>query len=207
MFVLLVIEIGFVLMCCDGMSVCCVPVLTKQHNTATLTARPESNPHTPGQRQNPQRTTDPLRLESNSRCFWASKAQRLRRFCEVNSMEYRERSAASRDSWLCQVQHFFQQIHHVTRGIRPVSRMMSEIEASGATANKGHSLGIRVKLEPKAARHTQERLTKKLTGHHEAFQGRLISGPRGYRFPRNLPFDVKERQPEDALKHVLQRLG
>ncbi|XP_066420954.1 uncharacterized protein [Molothrus aeneus] len=30
--------------------------------------------------------------------------------------------------------------------------------------------------------------------------------PRGCRFPQNLPFDVEERQPEEAWKRVLQRL-
>ncbi|KAM3657130.1 uncharacterized protein VK521_012772 isoform 2-T2 [Ammospiza maritima maritima] len=52
--------------------------------------------------------------------------------------------------------------------------MMFEIEASGATPNEG--LGIMMKLEPEGARHTQERLTERLTGHHRALRGRLISG-------------------------------
>ncbi|KAM7001819.1 uncharacterized protein RBU47_010833 [Passerculus sandwichensis] len=81
--------------------------------------------------------------------------------CPFDREGGRRRSAASRDSWLCQVQRFFQQIHHVTRGICPVSRMMFEIKASGATPNEGHSLGIRMELEPEGARHTQERLTEK----------------------------------------------
>ncbi|XP_074398320.1 uncharacterized protein LOC141729316 [Zonotrichia albicollis] len=85
------------------------------------------------------------------------KQQRLGRDCEENSMEYRERSTPFRNSRLCQAQLFLQQIHRVSGGICPVSRMMFEIEASGASPNKGHSLGIRMKLEPEGARHTQER--------------------------------------------------
>ncbi|XP_066416664.1 uncharacterized protein [Molothrus aeneus] len=95
---------------------------------------------------------------------------------EDNRATAKRRSAASRGSRLCQLQHFFQQIYRVPRGTCPVSKMMFEIEASGATHNNGHSLGIRMKLEPEGARHTQERLTERLTGDHGALRGRLISG-------------------------------
>ncbi|KAL9854829.1 uncharacterized protein GJ701_004065 [Geothlypis trichas] len=54
--------------------------------------------------------------------------------------------------------------------------MMFEIETSGAAPNEGCTLGIRMKLESEGARHTQERLTERLIGHHGALRGRLISG-------------------------------